>query len=170
MGYSVITEGLLRERNEIAGAVNRLRATLDRAVADLAAIERAMKRPSGCELASLSQLPAPLTAEERRAFVLGVLVASPTPLRAAELIEAYRASREAGGMPGRKREWYRHQIKVTLRCLFDRGMVVRSHKGLGALWQVAPPQAMQPRGAVERWGKDDCGVSVTRRTLEHCSR
>ena len=142
MTHSVVIEGLIRTRSEIAGRLQKAQTEVDRLVADLGAVDRTLELSGYTENSKFIphktrggriEMEAVL---ERRKFILRALGESPEPLRASELARLYREAHGVTGTDARTTAYYRTKTMNILRGMRTGGQAVMVGKGMGALWRL----------------------------------
>ena len=142
MTHSVVIEGLIRTRSEIAGRLQKAQTEVDRLVADLGAVDRTLELSGYTETAA--NIPRKTRGSKieiedlmaRRAFVTRCLGEAGKPIRASEIARRYREAHGVLATDSRTLAFYRVKIINVLRGLRTQGIAIQVGKGLGSLWHL----------------------------------
>lgn len=139
-----VISGLIQKRAEVSGEVAKARIALERAIADLQAIDRALDLMGYTETAE--NIPRKTrggkmeveAAEAMRAFIRRTLAGS-APMRASAIAKRYREEHGITASDRRTAEYYRYKVLNGLRSLKAKGEAEMIGKNMGAVWRLAEP-------------------------------
>lgn len=140
-----VISGLIQKRAEVSGEVAKARVALERAIADLQAIDRALElvgyteHAEGIPRKTRGGKMEKEAAEAMRAFIRRTL-ANSQPMRASAIAKRYRDEHGITGTDRRTAEYYRTKVLNGLRSLKTRGEAVMEGKCMGATWRLASPK------------------------------